>query len=118
MSHSTSIFTEKHILVLTQYRPSGTFQLGRPQLRFSKKYSYYHFSMYIHLYRKVDLLLRTEKCYLSLAVMNLRNCLFIIYVYSKLSKKSYLSNIHRGLSGIAHTGSLALYSIRKMVEGC
>ncbi len=32
MSHSTGIFTERHILVLTQYRPSGTFRLGIPHI--------------------------------------------------------------------------------------
>ncbi len=31
MSYSTGIFTGNHILVLTQYRPRGTFRLGMPQ---------------------------------------------------------------------------------------
>ncbi len=32
MSHSAGIFTEKHVLVLTPYRPSGTFRLGMPHM--------------------------------------------------------------------------------------
>ncbi len=32
MSHLTGIFTKKYILVLTQYQPSGTFQLGMPHI--------------------------------------------------------------------------------------
>ncbi len=32
MSHWMGIFTEKHVQVLTQYRPSGTFRLGMPHI--------------------------------------------------------------------------------------
>ncbi len=35
MSHLRGIFTEKHVLVLYQYQPSGTFRLGMPQIEFS-----------------------------------------------------------------------------------
>ncbi len=38
MSHLRGIFTKKHILVLTQYRPSGTFQLGMPYMYIKKIY--------------------------------------------------------------------------------
>ncbi len=41
------------------------------------------YSTYIRLYRKVDLLSRTEKRYLWLAEMNFRNCLSIIYMYTQ-----------------------------------
>ncbi len=36
MFHLADIFTEKHVLVLAQYRPSGTFQLRMPNIVFIK----------------------------------------------------------------------------------
>ncbi len=42
-----------------------------------------HTRTYICLYRKVGLLLRTEKRYLWLAEVNFRNCLSIIYMYTQ-----------------------------------
>ncbi len=41
---------------------------------------------YIRLYRKVDLLSRTEKRYLWLAEVNFRNYLSIIYMYTQRSR--------------------------------
>ncbi len=49
--------------------------------------------MYIRLYRKVDLLSRTEKRYLWLAEVNFRNCLSIIYMYTQRSINTYLISL-------------------------
>ncbi len=50
--------------------------------------------MYIRLYKKVDLLSRTEKRYLWLAGVNFHNCLSIIYMYTQrfLGRFSYVAN--------------------------
>ncbi len=36
-SYMSTIFTEKHVLALTQYRPSGTFRLEMPQIKYHSK---------------------------------------------------------------------------------
>ncbi len=45
--------------------------------------------MYIHLYRKVGLLSRTEKRCLWLAEVNFHNCLSIIYMYTQSTTCSH-----------------------------
>ncbi len=44
MSHSTGIFTEKHVLVLTRYRLNGIFRLGMPILNV-QEYAFSNWSM-------------------------------------------------------------------------
>ncbi len=67
--------------------------------------------MYIRLYRKENLLSRTEKRYLWLAEVNFRNCLSIIYMYTQrlyydVSEFVPLPIIHDKLSVFLAGGSL------------
>ncbi len=101
----TYIMTQRQLVYLS--KQCGTITIDSAEQQFQcakvdvlnlfqeKKYSEYHFSAYIRLHRKVDLLSHSEKLYLSLAAVNLCNCLSVIYVHSKPLTHHMIPNVER-----------------------
>ncbi len=90
----------------------GLFQQKKKK---KKKNSEYRFSAYVTQHRKVDLLSRTEKRYLSLAVVNLHSHLSIIYVYSKIIACNLLQDtpFEPYMKGLQSVGDMLV-----LINGC